>query len=220
SGSTLVEQILGAHSEVRAGGELDLIPALVAQIDDYPEAVGRADRSTLDDWRDYYRRGLPSHDGHRLTDKRPDNFLHIGFIKTLFPTAKIIHTRRDPRDNLLSLYFLHLDPSMAYALNLEDAAHWHAQYERLMAHWKTLYPNDIFDVGYDELVHDPGTVISGLLDFLGLGWEDGLLDFHQVSGPVKTASVWQVRQPLHARSSGRWRNYRNYLKTIRPESGD
>jgi tetratricopeptide (TPR) repeat protein len=214
SGSTLVEQILGAHSRVTAGGELDLVPALVARIDGYPEAVPDADARTLEDWRDFYRSGLPPHDGTLLTDKRPDNFLHLGLIKTLFPDAKIVHTRRDPLDNLLSLYFLHLDPGMAYALDLADAAHWHGQYERLMAHWKSLYPNDIFDLDYDELVREPRPVIERLLAFLGLDWEDGLLDFHTGAAPVRTASVWQVRQPLHARSSGRWRNYREQLKPI------
>jgi len=214
SGSTLVEQILGAHSRVTAGGELDLVPALVARIDGYPEAVPAADARTLEDWRDFYRSGLPPHDGTLLTDKRPDNFLHLGLIKTLFPDAKIVHTRRDPLDNLLSLYFLHLDPGMAYALDLADAAHWHGQYERLMAHWKSLYPNDIFDLDYDELVREPRPVIERLLAFLGLDWEDGLLDFHTGAAPVRTASVWQVRQPLHARSSGRWRNYREQLWPI------
>ena len=214
SGSTLVEQILGAHSRVTAGGELDLVPALVARIDGYPEAVPAADARTLEDWRDFYRSGLPPHDATLLTDKRPDNFLHLGLIKTLFPDAKIVHTRRDPLDNLLSLYFLHLDPGMAYALDLADAAHWHGQHERLMAHWKSLYPNDIFDLDYDELVREPRPVIERLLAFLGLDWEDGLLDFHTGAAPVRTASVWQVRQPLHARSSGRWRNYREQLWPI------
>lgn len=214
SGSTLVEQILGAHSRVTAGGELDLVPALVARIDGYPEAVPAADARTLEDWRDFYRSGLPPHEGTLLTDKRPDNFLHLGLIKTLFPDAKIVHTRRDPLDNLLSLYFLHLDPGMAYALDLADAAHWHGQYERLMAHWKSLYPNDIFDLDYDQLVREPRPVIERLLAFLGLDWEDGLLDFHTGAAPVRTASVWQVRQPLHGRSSGRWRNYREQLWPI------
>ena len=213
SGSTLVEQILGAHSMVKAGGELDLISALVNGTEADPEVVaGTDDLHQL--WRETYRSGLPPHDERLLTDKRPDNFLHIGLIKTLFPDAKIVHTRRDALDNLLSLYFLHLDPNMAYALDLADAAHWHSQYERLMAHWKSLYPNDIFDVDYDELVREPETVIRALLAFLGLDWEDGLLDFHKRSAPVKTASVWQVRQPLHARSSGRWHNYRAQLEPV------
>jgi tetratricopeptide (TPR) repeat protein len=212
SGSTLVEQILAAHSSTAAGGELDLIPMLAEKIDGYPEAVAAANPEMVKDWREEYLAGLPESDrGTRLTDKRPDNFLHIGLIKTLFPNAKIVHTRRNPLDNLLSVYFLHLDPGMAYALDLEDAAHWHAQYERLMAHWKSLYPGDILDMDYDALVREPRAVIEELLTFLGLEWEDSLLDFHRARSAVKTASVWQVRQPLHSRSSGRWKNYREQL---------
>lgn len=214
SGSTLVEQILAAHSKVAAGGELDLIPALVEKIGGYPEAVATADSPTVDSWRNQYLAGLPDRGAGPLTDKRPDNFLHIGLIKTLFPDAKIIHTRRDPLDNLLSLYFLHLDPGMAYALDLDDAAHWHAQHERLMQHWKSLYPNDISDVNYDALVREPRPVIEALLGFLGLEWEESILEFHRGRSTVKTASVWQVRQPLHARSSGRWQNYKDHLGSI------
>jgi tetratricopeptide (TPR) repeat protein len=217
SGSTLVEQILGSHGRVEPGGELDLIPTLVSRIDPYPEAVASADPETVARWREFYLKGLPIQPSadRLLTDKRPDNFLHVGLIKTLFPGAKIVHTRRHPLDNLLSLYFLHLDPGMAYALDLDDAAHWYGQYRRLMVHWKALYPNDIFDVDYDALVRDPRPVIAGLLDFLGLEWEDSCLDFHRQKRAVKTASVWQVRKPLHSRSSGRWRNYRRHLEGIR-----
>jgi tetratricopeptide (TPR) repeat protein len=224
SGSTLVEQILGRHSHVQTSGELDLIPALFERIEGYPESIAKADSAMVDVWRASYISALPIAPAadREVTDKRPDNFLHVGLIKTLFPHAKIIHTRRKPLDNLLSLYFLHLDPSMAYALDLEDAAHWHRQHERLMAHWRALYRDDIVDVDYDALVRDPRTVLEPLLAFLGLEWEDGLLDFHRPGSIVKTASVWQVRQPLHARSSGRWRNYRSQLEPISadfPEDG-
>jgi tetratricopeptide (TPR) repeat protein len=217
SGSTLVEQILGSHSRVEPSGELDLIPTLVSRIDPYPEAIARADPEAVARWRHSYLAGLPFQPStdHLVADKRPDNFLHVGLIKTLFPNAKIVHTRRDPLDNLLSLYFLHLDPGMPYALDLEDAAHWHGQYVRLMAHWKSLYPNDIFDVDYDALVREPRPVIAGLLDFLSLEWEESSLDFHRHQRAVKTASVWQVREPLHSRSSGRWRNYQRHLEAIR-----
>jgi tetratricopeptide (TPR) repeat protein len=221
SGSTLVEQIVGGHSGVEAGGELDLIPALASRIDPYPEAVAGADSETVASWREFYLSGLPRGlGGHLITDKRPDNFLHVGLIKTLFPAAKIIHTRRNPLDNLLSLYFLHLDPGMSYALDLEDAAHWHREYERLIAHWKSLYPDDIHDVDYDSLVRDPQPVIGELLRFLGLEWEDRCLDFQRHERAVKTASVWQVREPLHSRSSGRWRHYERHLQTIRDLGGD
>ena len=216
SGSTLIEQILGRHSRVEASGELDLIPALVGQIEGYPGSVAEADPATLDRWRQSYVDGLPAAPGAErlVTDKRPDNFLHLGLIKALFPDAKIVHTRRNPLDNLLSLYFLHLDPGMSYALDLDDAAHWYGQYRRLMMHWKSLYPDDILDIDYDALVRQPKAVLEPLLTFLGLEWEDGLLEFHADTTTVKTASVWQVRQPLHARSSGRWRNYEKQLEPI------
>lgn len=213
SGSTLTEQMLGRHSHIRAGGEIDAIPALVQRIGGYPEAVAVANSEQIEDWRRTYQQGLPPIIGGPdvLTDKRPDNFLHVGLIKTLFPGAKIVHTHRNPLDNLLSLYFLHLNPGMSYALDLDDAAHWYGQYRRLMAHWQRLYPGDIIDVDYDRLVRDPRSEIEPVLAAVGLQWEDGMLDFHRESTPVKTASVWQVRQPLHGRSSGRWRNYERQL---------
>lgn len=219
SGSTLVEQILARHSQVSAGGELELIPALAARIRPYPEAVREADAATVAAWHQGYLDALPERpSGDRaVTDKRPDNFLHIGLIKTLFPTAKIIHTFRNPLDNLLSLYFVHLDPRMAYALDLDDAAHWYLQYRRLMAHWRRLYPADIIDVDYDALVSDPRAVIEALAEACGLPWQEALLDVHRGTEPVKTASVWQVRQPIHARSSGRWRDYARQMEGVRKQ---
>lgn len=217
SGSTLIEQTLARHSRVVAGGELDIIPALAGSIPGYPGALRNASEADLHRWRSIYLQSLPAMPSRdlRITDKRPDNFLHIGFMKMLFPEAKIIHSRRNPLDNLLSLYFLHLDPGMAYALDLWDAMHWHGQYRRLMAYWKSLFSADIIDVDYDVLVRDPRPQLESLVRFLELDWEDGLLDFQRTNTPVKTASVWQVREPLHTRSSGRWRNYERQLGPLK-----
>jgi hypothetical protein len=222
SGSTLVEQILAGHSRVTAGGELDLIPALIAaEIRPYPEALAAAGPRVLEGLRGKYLAAIPAAgDGTIVTDKRPDNFLHIGLIKAMFPEARIVHTKRNPLDNLLSLYFLHLDPAMAYALDLADAAHWHGQYRRLMAHWLSLYGDDIFDVDYDDLVREPRPMIERLLEFIGLDWEDECLAFHSSQSVVKTASVWQVRKPLYTRSSGRWKNYERHLRPLIDKVGE
>jgi Sulfotransferase family len=155
--------------------------------------------------------------GDRVTDKRPDNFLYIGLIKRLFPDARIVHTVRNPLDNCLSIYFLHLDHGMSYALDLADIAHYYAQYRRLMAHWKTLYGADIFDLDYDALVHEPRPTLERLTQFCGLEWEAACLSFEQATRAVKTASVWQVRERLYQRSSGRWRNYAAHIAPLQAQ---
>lgn len=220
SGSTLIEQILSGHSRVTGGGELALVPGLARAIAGYPQAMATAGPEAIAQLRGLYIGGLqtarPGADV--VTDKRPDNFLHIGLIKTMFPNARIVHTVRQPLDVILSNWFLHLDRSMAHALDLEDLAHWHGQYERLMAHWKALYP-DILDLDYDALVADPRPAVERLLAWCGLDWEEAVLDFHKAAAPVRTASVWQVREPLYRRSSGRWRNYERHLDGVRAALG-
>jgi tetratricopeptide (TPR) repeat protein len=217
SGSTLAEQILAAHSRVTAGGELAFLPSLVrTTLAPFPAALQSVTPAQLEQlatrYLDMLARLFPR--GDRVTDKRPDNFLYIGLIKSLFPDARIVHTTRDPLDNCLSIYFLHLDASMSYALDLEDIAHYYVQYRRLMTHWKTLYGADIFDLDYDMLVREPRPAIERLTAFCALEWEEACLSFEQSARAVKTASVWQVREPLYQRSSGRWRNYAAHIASL------
>lgn len=216
SGSTLVERILATDANVVAGGELDLVPALAQSIAGYPEALRSANVADVVRWREAYLDALPERpaQGRLVVDKRPDNFLHLGLIKLLFPSARIVHTRRAALDNILSLYFLHLDPGMAFALDLQDAAHWYRQYDRLMVHSAALYGSDLLTVDYDRLVREPETETQRLFEFCGLDWSPSALEFQTGAGSVKTASVWQVREPLYARSSGRWRNYQAHLQPI------
>ena len=155
-----------------------------------------------------------------VTDKRPDNFLNIGLIKTLFPDARIVHTTRNALDNCLSIYFLHLDQRMSYALDLLDIGHYYREYRRLMAHWQALYGPDILDFDYDAYVRDPGPAVERLLAFCGLEPDENCLRGSGATGAVKTASVWQVREPLHERSSGRWRNYARQLAALEADLGD
>ena len=125
-----------------------------------------------------------------------------------------MHTTRDPLDNCLSVFFLHLDPGMSYAFDLTDTGHYYRQYQRLMTHWKALYGADIVDVPYDALVKDPRRWAEDLLSRLGFAWDDRCLGAPDAPRSVKTASVWQVREPLHARSSGRARHYAQQIASL------
>lgn len=218
SGSTLVEQVLASHRRVTSGGELDLLPGLVRRkVSPWPvmaRHLAPADAATLGrNYLDALAARFPGADV--LTDKRPDNLAHVGLIKRMFPDARIIHTRRDPLDNALSLYFLHLDHSMAYALDLADTAHFMSEQQRLADHWKRLYGDQILNFDYDAFVRDPRPMTEQLLAFCGLPWDEACMAFHKADSMVRTASVWQVREPLYQRASGRWRHYARHLEPVR-----
>ena len=218
SGSTLIEQLIARHPHVSAAGELDGLPQIAqSELAPYPDGSASAPPQRLAAlaarYTQHLARAFPA--AQYVTDKRPDNFLYIGLIKRLFPAAKIVHTTRAPLDNCLSVYFLHLDPSMSYAFDLLDIGHFYGQYRRLMQHWKRLYGEDIIDVHYDTLVREPRAVMQPLLGALELPWREECLQPSEDAGAVRTASVWQVRQPLYRHASGRSAHYRRQLEALR-----
>jgi tetratricopeptide (TPR) repeat protein len=217
SGSTLVEQLLAQHPGVAAGGELDLLPSWVAgELAPFPETLAAISTAQLERLSDQYLNAIRSlfPGATHVIDKRPDNFLHIGLIKSLFPEAKIVHTTRAPLDNCLSIYFLHLDERMSYATELLDIGHYFREYRRLMAHWKRLFGFDIVDLDYDLLVREPERTAPAMFEALGLGWDPQYLERTRPGHSVKTASVWQVRAPLYTYSSGRAEHYARQLAEL------
>ncbi|MGA2399845.1 MAG: sulfotransferase [Steroidobacteraceae bacterium] len=218
SGSTLLEQLLSGHPRVTAGGELQFIPYLAQKVlAPFPESIPMTPHHVIEglalQYIDVLARLFPG--AELVTDKRPDNFLYIGLIKQLFPDAKIVHTVRNPLDTCLSIYFTHLDHGLDYALDLMDIGHHYRQYKRLMAHWKARYGADIIDVDYDGLVRAPRQYIEGLLGHLGLEAHEDCLSVPATGRTVKTASVWQVREMLYQRSSGRSVHYERELAELR-----
>jgi tetratricopeptide (TPR) repeat protein len=222
SGSTLIEQVLAGHPKVTPGGELDFLMRLAVQrLAPFPSSMAVADPKRDEAFAEEYRAHLASlfpdaHSGTYITDKRPDNYLLIGLIKRMLPDARIIHTTRHPMGNGLSIFMQHLHLRVAgYASDLGDIGHYFGQYRRLMAHWKSLYPDSIYDFDYDDFVSDPVPALQRLFAFLGLDWDERTLDFHQLRNTVKTGSYWQVRQPLHGNASVRWRHYDKHLEPLR-----
>ena len=220
TGSTLLEQVLAAHPAFTAGGESEFFPRLVlGEFHDYPTGLDEITSGEIHDWCERHARFSDRHtaDSARLTDKRPDNFLYIGLIKAILPSAKFIVTRRDWRDVALSVYSTMLGASQNYSTSLADIHHYIGQQDILLEHWKSLLGDDLAEVRYEELVQKPRKIIGRVLDFLDEEWDERCLAFDQLDSTVKTASVWQVRETFHTRSIGRWKNYRRHFEVL--ESG-
>ena len=222
SGSTLAEQLLAQHPGVAAGGELAMLPAMVArELQPYPESLASLSTADLGRLAQQYQAAVAAlfPEASRITDKRIENFLHIGLIKALFPDARIVHTTRDPLDNCLAIYFLHLDHAISYATDLLDIGHYYRQYARLMAHWRAVFGDDIIELNYDRYVREPHAVAEPVFAALGLDWNPRYVE-QRSAQPVKTASVWQVREPLYRQSSGRAQHYEAQLAPLREYLAD
>jgi tetratricopeptide (TPR) repeat protein len=216
SGTSLVEQILSSHAEVAGAGELALVgeeAARLSMVADYPRR--RPDAATLRRFADRYIGNLARiGSGKRyIPDKKPTTFLHLGLIALAFPNALVVHCRRDHRDVRLSCYFQNfVGPGQAFSYDMENLAHFHDAYRRIMAHWAEVLPLRMTEVHYEALVAGQETETRRLLAFLDLDWDPACLDFHRNRRPVITASHTQVRQPVYAGSVGRWRNYAQELE--------
>jgi tetratricopeptide (TPR) repeat protein len=220
SGTTLVEQIISAHPDVRAGGELNFWPTCGARW----HGAGAA-RNEIKFLRraaaDYLRvlKGIGPK-AVRVTDKNPFNFIWAGLIHLALPQATIIHCRRAAIDTALSIHQTLFSPSLAFPTGGDKLVAYFRSYRRLTDHWRNVLPPERFiEVDYEELTRDPDPVIRGLIAGCGLSWHEACLRPDRNSQSVKTASRWQARQPIYRASVGRWRRYEPYLGSLRPLVG-
>ena len=220
SGTSLTEQILASHPEVHGAGELndmnDIsagLPGMLGGGLKYPECVANLNPQVVNQLAQRYIARLDgfSKEARRITDKMPHNFINLGLIALLFPQARIIHCRRDPRDNCLSIYFQDFGWLHPYASRLEHLGHSYRQYQRIMRHWRTVLEVPMLDVPYEDLVADPEGISRGIVDYCGLDWDDRCLQFQESGRTVATASYDQVRQPIYTGSLGRWKNYERHI---------
>lgn len=224
SGTSLVEQILASHADVFGAGELRNLSDLAASMlpgspeaSSYPDAlyllgqedVNRMARSYLD-----VVDALVSTESV-VTDKMPHNFLYLGLLSRLFPDARILHVRRTPLDNCLSLYFHSFNPMHAYTTDLEMLGRYYREYQRLMSHWADVIDDRIIDVSYEDIAGTPDEAIRKLLAVCGLDWSEACLAFHESGRFVSTPSYDQVRQPIYTSSVDRWKNYEPYIEQLR-----
>jgi len=208
SGTTLIHQILASHKDVYGAGETDILH-------DY-----FLEKSTNENFRSEFFKDskidyeLISHLSLKLSsiyenfdkkkiilDKAPFNFYWIGFIKLLFPCAKVIVTNRDIKDNSLSIYKNLFGPGkMDWSYNKDNIIKFVKLYKNLIKFWKNKMPNYIYEINYEDLINHQEIESKKILDFCGLDWDSEVLKFYEKKMPVSTASIFQANQPLYDKS--------------------
>jgi hypothetical protein len=214
SGTTLTEQILAAHSCVHAGGERDDMMSIVESLhhdltkvpdlpSDWAAAVGKKLHEEM-----FKGAGDATH----ATDKLPGNIDYAGLIRFLLPKARFVYCHRTPQDCALSTFEQNLSTTIRASFDLEAIAHKYALHEDIAQYWTETCQLNMLDLDYDAMVHDPEPHIRKLLAFAGLEFEDNCLYPNEVKREIRTASMFQVRQPISPKSVGRWKVYESELQ--------
>jgi hypothetical protein len=160
---------------------------------------------------------------HRLgvepafVDKLPFNVLYLGFICKAFPDARIVLLQRNPLDSCFAMYKQVFLGAYKFSYSLEDLGRFYVAYSRLVDHWKKTLGDRLVELRYETLVAQQEETTRGLLDSLGLDFEDDCLAFDRNASAIATASSAQVREKIHTRSVGRWKRYARQLQPLREQ---
>ncbi|MDB3964309.1 sulfotransferase [Candidatus Pelagibacter sp.] len=220
SGSTLVEQMIAAHNDVSGAGELSYVRDTVAknflkELRFNKQKIieeASAERNIL---AEQYIALLKHHkfETNIVTDKAPQNFLWLGFIKIFFPNSKIIHSYRNSKDNCLSI-FKNYFPSndMLWSFDQSNIANYYNLYLDLMNFWKTKFNKSIYDINYEHLVQSPEEELKKIFSFCNLSWDPDCLNFYQSKKtPISTVSVNQASKPIYKSSVNSNEGFSKYL---------
>jgi tetratricopeptide (TPR) repeat protein len=226
TGTTLVDRILGNHSQVHSAGELSALSEAIGIVVQriawpkptdwraYAATLGALDGGSIA--REYLERSRARRgERPRFTDKQPANFFYCGLILRAFPNARIVHLTRHPLAACYAIYKTRFRGAWPFSYDLAELGAFYLGYRRLMAHWHRVLPGRILDVAYEDLVTAQEPTTRRLLEDLELPFEDACLEFHLNPAPVTTASSVQVRQPLYDSSLHQWEHFAAQLAPLR-----
>lgn len=226
TGTTLVERIITSHSQVHSAGELQQFSLALRRLAGYTDpkrfsAKLFAQARDLDPAKvgGLYLQSVAKVRGDkaRFVDKLPQNYMMIPLILKALPNAKIVHLTRNPMDACFASFKQLFADAYLHSYDQREMARHHARYRDLMQTWRERFPDQFFDISYEETARDLEPNARALLEFLELPWEDACLEFHKQDKAVSTASAVQVREPAHTRSIGRWKHYAEQLKPMQEE---
>jgi len=223
SGTTLVEQIISSHKSVFGAGELEFLSECLNEIiiDNKEFLYKNSNEISLDKLsaiqKKYVQKtNMLNNNDDFLTDKAPLNFRWIGFIKLLFPNAKIIHCKRDGIDTCFSNYKnIFAGKSLPFTYDLRNIGNYYNLYKDLMDFWNNKYPQLIYTISYEKLVSNQLEETKELIKHCGLDWDDACLKPEKNKKLVATASLSQVRSPIYKSSIKNWEHFSNELKELK-----
>ncbi|MGH8192439.1 MAG: sulfotransferase [Rhodanobacteraceae bacterium] len=214
SGTTLVAELLARRPRVCNRGESPWLARLAQQ----PDLTGDSKHTALQRAAATYAAQLrqdDADDARWFIDKQPLNFRYVDLIFGLFPNARIIHCRRNERDNALSLWMQSfVEDVQGYAYDFSDIALVMHDCARLMTRWRDTHAGSMRPVRYEQLVAAPEATIAELAAWLELPPLDLRATPATASTSISTGSLWQARQRVYASSAGRWNNYAPYLPEL------
>ncbi len=219
SGSTLLEQILASHSQVDGTSELPDISIIAQSLTKpksgqiFPQCMPRLSHDFIERLGKQYIDQTARHreSAPFFTDKMPNNFAYIGFIKTILPAAKIIDARRHPMDSCLGCFKQHFAKGQPFTYDLFELGEFYLEYCQIMDHWSSVLPNSVLRIEYENVVEDLEQQVRKILEFCQLPFETSCLNFHETKRAVRTASSEQVRQPIYKGSVQTWKRYSEQL---------
>jgi len=218
SGTTLVEQIISSHSQVAGAGEVGYAARAAQKLILSPNGTFKSfsdlpknEIAALGhDYEKFMRQSFA--DAPRITDKSIQTYTFMGLIKLALPKSRMIVVRRDPRDNLLSIYRnMFVEGTHLYSYSLSDLGTYYKLFVELIEFWQARIPDWFHVIDYEDLIADTEGEARKLIDACGLEWEDQCLAFHKNSRRVDTLSVYQVRQPIYSSSLKAWQRYETEL---------
>jgi tetratricopeptide (TPR) repeat protein len=213
SGTSLLEQILSNHPLIFGAGEVNTLHSSLFNLFS-SEIEGKSLFDKLQKIRVLYLDHLSIMTEKRIiTDKLPLNFMWIGFIAYMFPTAKIIHIVRDPIATSFSIYkTLFANGSLNFSYGEEDIIEFYKLYEGIMQFWIKYLPDNLFTIRYEDLVNNPKSVMQSVFSYLDLPYDENVLNIENNTRSVTTASDLQIRDKIYKDSSKSWMKYEKNLQ--------
>lgn len=223
SGTTLTHQIVSSHSKIYGAGEVPILINIFQKkindinfLNNFFEDTDYQNNKHVNELANKIEKLYKTYDDKIVLDKSPLNFMWIGFIKIMFPNAKIIHCKRNLKDVALSIYKNYFDGgSLPWSFDEECLIKFIKAYSDLMDFWYQKFPDEIYTCEYENLVNNQLRETKKIIAYCNLNWEEQCIDHTKNSTGIKTVSISQARKPIYKSSVNLSENYFKYLDFLR-----